>query len=82
MGMRPDFLNEEGMLQHFVNCLGVKVMLTPKCHAELAGEGIEYLWGQAKVTYRSLSLNQKKGRDIFKTSIQYCLSDDAITRDS
>ena len=81
MGMCHDFLNEEGMLQHIANHLSVKVMLTPKCRAELAGEGIEYLWGQAKGTYRSLSLNQKKGKDIFKTSIQYCLSDEVITRD-
>ncbi len=81
MGMCHDFLNEEKMLQHIANCLGVKVMLTPKCHAELAGEGIKYLWGQAKGTYRSLSLNQKKGKDIFKKSIQYCLSDEVITRD-
>jgi hypothetical protein len=56
-------------------------MLTPKCHAELAGEGIEYLWGRAKGTYRSLSLNQKKGKDTFKASVQYCLSDEVITRD-
>jgi hypothetical protein len=81
MGMCHDFLNEEGMLQHIANCLGVKVMLTPKCHAELAGSGIEYLWGQAKGTYRSLLLNQKKGKDIFKASIQYCLSDEVITSD-
>ena len=81
MGMCPDFLNEEGMLQHIANGLGVKVMLTPKCHAELAGEGIEYLWGRAKGTYRSLSLNQKKGKDNFKASVHYCLSDEVITRD-
>jgi len=81
MGMCRDFLNEEGMLQHIANRLGVKVMLTPKCHAELAGEGIEYLWGRAKGTYRSLSLNQKKGKDTFKASVQYCLSDEVITRD-
>ena len=25
--------------------IGLKVVLTPKCHPELAGEGIEYIWG-------------------------------------
>jgi hypothetical protein len=64
--MCHDFCNEEGMLQHIAICLGAKVMLTPKGHAELAGEGIEYLWGQAMGTYRSLSLNQKKGKDILR----------------
>ena len=82
MGMCHDFLNEEEMLQHIANCLGVNVILTPKCLAELACECIEYLWGQAKGTYRSLSLNhQKKGKDNFKSSILYCLSKEVITRD-
>ena len=82
MKMCHDFLNEEGMLQHIANCPGIKVKLTPKCHAaKLAGDGIKYLWGQAKGTYRSLLLNQKKGKDVFKKSIKYCLSDEVITRD-
>jgi hypothetical protein len=81
MEMCHDFLNEEGMLQHIANCLGVKVIVTPKCHAELPGEGIEYLWGQAKGIYRSLSLNEKKGKDNFKASIHYCLSNEVIKRD-
>ena len=37
MRMCHDFCNEEGMLQHIAICLGAKVMLTPKGHAELAG---------------------------------------------
>jgi hypothetical protein len=45
MGMCADFLNEEGMLQYSANKIGVTVLLTPKCHAELAGErGIEHMW--------------------------------------
>jgi hypothetical protein len=67
------------MLQHIANCLGVKAILTPKCHADLAGEGIDYLWGQAKGTYRSLLLNQKRGKDNFKARIHYCLSEEVIT---
>jgi hypothetical protein len=37
MAMCPDFLYEEGMMEHNGAKLVVKVMLTPKCHAELAG---------------------------------------------
>jgi hypothetical protein len=33
--------------------LGAKVLLTPKCHPEIAGRGIEYAWGYAKLRYRS-----------------------------
>ena len=43
MGLCNDFINKEGMLQHIAKCIGVEVLLTPKCHAELAGEG-EYIW--------------------------------------
>ena len=48
MGLCNDFINEEGMLQHIAKCIGVEVLLTPKCHAELAGEGVDYIWGGAK----------------------------------
>ncbi|KAI2512942.1 hypothetical protein MHU86_1488 [Fragilaria crotonensis] len=80
MGMCHDFMNEEGMLQHIAKTLGVKVLLTPKCHAELAGEGVEYVWACSKGAYRNLSLQAKKGKDNFKASIRYCLSEEVITK--
>ena len=40
-----DFAEEMTALQHVGNELGVSVIITPKFHAELAGEGIEYSWG-------------------------------------
>ena len=49
MGMCADFLNEEGMLQYIATKIGVTVLLTPKCHAKLTGEGIEYMWACSKV---------------------------------
>ena len=79
MGLCIDFMNEEGMLQHIAKCIGVEVLLTPKCHAELAGEGVEYVWGGAKGEYRRLSLAQKRGKDNFKTSLYHCLSEEVIT---
>jgi hypothetical protein len=78
MGMCNDFINKEGMLQHIANNLVVTVLLTPKCHAELAGEGVEYVWACAKGTYRSMSLKQKRGKDSFKASIRFCLSEEVI----
>ncbi len=70
MGMCHNFLNEEGMLQHIAKNLGVTVLLTPNCHAELAGKGVEYVWACAKKgTSRSLTLKQKRGKDNFKASI-------------
>jgi hypothetical protein len=35
---------------------------TPKCHCELAGEGIEYAWGCAKNHYRRQPLKDKRAR--------------------
>ena len=79
MGMWTDFLNEEGMMQHIAKGLGVKVLLTPMCHAELAGEGIEYVWACAKGAYRNMSLQKKRGKDCFKASVRHCLSEEVIT---
>jgi hypothetical protein len=79
MGMCTDFLNEEGMMQHIAKGLGVKVLLTPKCHAELAGEGVEYVWACAKGAYRNMSLQQKRGKDNFRASVRHCLSEEVIT---
>jgi hypothetical protein len=81
MGLCHDFLNEEGMLQHIAKSIGVEVLLTPKCHAELAGEGVEYVWGGAKGEYRRLSLAEKRGKDNFKDSLHHCLSEEAIPID-
>jgi hypothetical protein len=86
MGLRemlaicPDFLHEEGMLEHVAKTLGATVMLTPKCHAEIAGEGVEYMWACAKNTYRNLPLKEKKGKEQFNKSVRHsCLSDKVVT---
>ena len=38
----------------------IQVRLTPKFHAELAGEGIEFIWGHAKSLYRRVLVSQKR----------------------
>ncbi len=43
-----DFENEDTMLQTKGQEMGVLVDRTPKCHCELAGEGMEYSWGALK----------------------------------
>jgi len=60
LGKCTDFQNELSALQVLGNDLGVAVDFTPKYHAELAGEGIEYSWGLAKGEYRRTPLSQKK----------------------
>ncbi len=40
-----DFEKEESLLQVNGHEMEVLVDRTPKCHCELASEGIEYTWG-------------------------------------
>ena len=65
-----DFKEEETALQHLGRQLGVTVLLTPKFHAELAGEGVEYSWAHAKAFYRRLPVSRKRGRDNFKQLVK------------
>jgi len=57
-----EFKHELSTLQILGQEIGVAVDATPKYHAELAGEGIEYSWGYSKSVYRHSPLSSKKGR--------------------
>ncbi|KAI2512933.1 hypothetical protein MHU86_1479 [Fragilaria crotonensis] len=59
-----DFKDEETALQYLGSQLGITVLLTPKFHAELAGEGIEFCWGHAKAFYRRVPVSQKEDERI------------------
>ncbi|KAI2497782.1 hypothetical protein MHU86_16724 [Fragilaria crotonensis] len=67
-----DFKDEETALQYLGTQLGVRVQLTPKFHAELAGEGIEYSWAHSKSWYRRVPVSQKRGRENFKRLVKEC----------
>jgi hypothetical protein len=47
-----DFANEIGALQAILEARGHILFLSPACHPELAGCGVEYSWGKAKVCFR------------------------------
>ena len=64
-----DFENEETLLQTMGRDMGVLVDRTPKCHCELAGEGIEYSWGCAKNLYRRQPLKMKRGKENFRATV-------------
>ena len=57
-----DFKHEESALQYLGSQLGVKVLLTPKFHAELAGEGVEYSWAHANANYRRCHCLANEGK--------------------
>jgi hypothetical protein len=73
MSLLTDFIEEETLLQYHGRLLGVKVEHTPKCHPEIAGEGIEYDWGCVKGVYCRLPTSQKKTKEKFCGSVRKCM---------
>jgi hypothetical protein len=47
-----DFKHEECALEDMVHAQGDVVFFSPKAHPEVAGMGIEYTWGAAKLIFR------------------------------
>ena len=79
MSNTVDFQNEESLLQTNGRKLGVLIDRSPKCHCEVAGEGIEYSWGFAKNRYRRLPLKEKRKKEEFRRLVRDCLSRNYIT---
>jgi hypothetical protein len=50
----PDFKLEKPAIQMLLEQYGHLLLLSPKCHPELAGEGVEYCIGNVKMFYRRL----------------------------
>jgi len=74
-----DFKNEDTALQVLGKQMGIKIDSTPKFHAELAGEGIEYAWGFCKALYRRKPLGKKRKRESFKKLVYECTDPKLLT---
>jgi len=75
LGACNDFQQEESQLQFIASSLGVTVLFSPKCHPELAGEGIEYTWAELKNFYRRIPLRlRKKKKDEFFKEVEDLMS--------
>lgn len=72
VGECDDFKNEVSQLTKMGELMGVEVRTTPKVHCELAGEGIEYGWGNTKNAYRRLELRHKRKKNLFHDSVKRC----------
>ena len=59
-------MNEVTLLQFYAQELGVSLDRTPKCHPEMAGEGIKYAWALAKLKYRSSPIIEKRSKEKFR----------------
>ena len=51
LGKCNDFKNKQMQLKYILTLLGVDLRLAPKSHPEIAGIGIEYAWGYAKLQF-------------------------------
>ena len=48
----------------------MSIIVTPKYHPEIAGEGIEYCWGMAKKWYRNIPLEENMTKEKFHESVK------------
>jgi len=75
----PDFKYEKSAMQKLAEDLSrrhqrkIDLLITPKYHCELAGEGIEYGWGFFKKDYHRTPHVEKKGRDLFRSCVKKSL---------
>jgi hypothetical protein len=69
-----DFIEEELLLQSNGWKMGAVINQMPKCHCELAGEGVEYSWACSKNEFHKKPNRQKKSKELFKAMVRECIS--------
>ena len=69
MKKQDDFRDEITLLQFHAQELGVSLDRSPKCHPEIAGEGIEYAWALSKLNYRRAPLVSKRTKTKFQSLV-------------
>ena len=75
-----DFVEEETLLQYMTKKIGqglglsVIVDRSPKCHPEVAGEGIEYSWANSKIYLRGLPIEQRRSKKKFNEKVRLAVS--------
>ena len=58
--------------------MGLLIDCSPKCHPELAHEGIEYAWGALK----TLPLTEKRTKASFRSAVRKAISREIITKEA
>ena len=74
-----NFKEDESLLQAMGRAMDDTVDRTPKCHCELAGEGIEYSWSCAKNLYRRKPIAEKRKKELFREMVRAYLSQTDLT---
>ena len=74
-----DFKAEKSQMQYVLEeLLNVELRMTPKCHPEIAGQGIEYAWGYAKLRFRQ-KFNDMTAANL-KENVRAVLDTEVLTR--
>ena len=74
-----DFKNEKSQMEYVLEQhLNVMLRMTPKCHPEIAGQGIEYAWGYAKLRFRQ-KYNDMTAANL-KENVRAVLSTEVLTK--
>ena len=78
MQMQVDFSSEKTLLDYHALLWGVIIIRSPKCHPEIAGEGIEYGWALSKMEDRRSPMNEKRTKVKFRDLVQRCLDSGSV----
>ena len=76
MSRYSNFANEKSAMEHLFFKLGEKsernlmMLISPKYHCELAGEGVEYAWGFMKRNFRNFCLKEKNTKEKFNKAVR------------
>ncbi len=70
---QPDFIGELTLPQYYAKKMGATADRSPKCHPEIAGEGIEYVWALAKLYYRAKPIERKRTKKKYRELVDECL---------
>jgi hypothetical protein len=82
MSNLEDFRTETTVLHDLGEKLGVLVVSTPKYHAKIAGEGIEYIWALTKNWFKRQPLSDRKTWVKFKALVTKALSSKMVSEDA
>ena len=66
-------------MENVLTSLNAELRMTPKCHPEIAGRGIEYAWGYSKLRFR-LHFNNSEARNL-ERNVRQALSTDVLTKE-
>lgn len=78
LGNCPDFRDEKSALQHLVESRGHILLMSPKCHPEIAGVGIEYSWGKSKLEFRR-NINDEIVKNLRENMLKALSTDKILT---